>query len=64
MFLTWSEDADQTFFLSNSMFFYLGPSPSLYRCRLILFSKKVYSVDPDKNRAHHISDNSLYDYFW
>ena len=42
---------------------YLGPSPSLYRCRLILFSKKVYSVDPDKDRARHISDNSLSDYF-
>ena len=39
--LIWSEDADQTF-LSN-----LGPS--LYRCQLILFSKRMYSVDPDKD---------------
>ena len=26
--------------------------------------KNVYSVDPDKDRAHHISDNSFTDYFW
>ena len=32
-----------------------------------LFSKKVYSVDPDKDRTHHISDNSFtdyHDYIW
>ena len=62
-FLTWSEDADQTLFVKLNVL-YLGPGPSLYRCRLILFSKKVYSVDPDKDRAHHISDNSFTDYFW
>ena len=63
MFLTWSEDADQTSFVKLNVL-YLGPSPILYRCRLILFSKKVYSVDPDKDQARHISDNSLSDYFW
>ena len=26
-----------------------GLGPSLYRCQLILFSKKMYSVDPDKD---------------
>ena len=61
--LTWREDADQTFFVKLNIP-YLGPSPSLYKCRLILNSKKVYSVDPDKDWAHRISDNSLSDYFW
>ena len=63
MFFNLKQDADQTLFVKLNVL-YLGPSPSLYRCRLILFSKKVYSVDPDKDRAHHISDNSSTDYFW
>ena len=57
-----SEDADQTFFVKLNVL-YLGPSPSLYRCQLILFSKKCTVWIQNKDRAHHISDNSLSDYF-
>ena len=69
-FLTWSEDADQTF-LSNSVFFTTDQwriliigNCSLYRCQLILFSTKMYRLDPDKNRACTRRTVSVRRFFW
>ena len=39
-------------------------SDSLQMSADFIFEKKVYSVDPGKDRARHISDNSLSDSFW
>ena len=40
------------------MFFNSDLSESLQMSADFIF-EKVYSVDPDKDRAHHISDNRL-----
>ena len=50
IFVPSSEDADQTLFVKINVLF-LGPSPSLYRCRLILFLK-YFTDDPGNANFH------------